>query len=246
MKNLLVVLLIFFSIHKTFSQERRVTFSTAISIHIKKYNKRINQAYRERDHERGKFLFDSLVNNHLKSTYFDNFKVKPLKGKATPIEEFEKPLFLITNSSWYAPGIGEISAYNDLADKFHDLIDFVVIYFDKKDVVKEKARDYNQHVQVVYVDELTNRDSHIINSYKHALGVPMIYLTNAEKRILDIRKQATHHSSETLSNSYSIYYNSFSKAVSLLVADLDSIKQNKDLIDIYQQKEVYDSDEEGN
>ncbi len=249
MRNILIVFILLLGFNFISAQERQIDFSTAIAIHLKKYNKRINKAYREKDHERGTFLFDSLVDNHLKGTYIDNFKIKPLKGRAIEFSEFEKPMFLITMSSWYAPAIGEIPALNDLADKFHDLIDFVVLYFDRKDKVKEKSRDYSHHVQIMYVDESTNRDSHIINSYKHALGVPLTYLTNADKRILDIRKLATHHSSETLSNSYTIYYNAFSKNVSLLVADLDAVKENTQQIDIYQQKEIYDEEdleEEGN
>ena len=76
-------------------------------------------------------------------------------------------------------------------------------------------------MQLVHIDEKTNQDSHIINKLKHALGFPMMYFMDSDKKILDIRKIAAHHSSETLNNSYTIHFNSLSKGVSLLVTDLD-------------------------
>ncbi len=223
MKKLLVLITLFLCVGNSYSQlDRKIPFSVAISAHIVKYNQKIDAAYQDQDIERAEFLFDSLVTNHLNGTYMDNFSVYPLKGEAISLEEdYEKPLFLITFASWCVPGIGEIPALNDLADRFHDQIDFVVLFWDNKEKLKEKAKEYSQNVQLVHIDEKTNQDSYIINKLKHALGFPMMYFMDSDKKILDIRKTAAHHSSETLNNSYSIHFNSLSKGVSLLVTDLD-------------------------
>lgn len=223
MKKLLVLGILFSYVHLAYGQEEvRIPFSTSISAHIVKYNQRIDAAYKDNDLERASFLFDSLVNNHLKGTYMDNFTVNPLKGDPITLEDFEKPMFLVSYASWCVPGIGEIPAFNDLADRFHDQIDFVVLFWDAKENLKDKVKEYSQNVQMVYVDEKTNQDSYIINKLKHALGFPMTYYMDEEKKVLDIRKVVTHHSSETLSNSYNIHFNSLSKGVSLLIADLDA------------------------
>ncbi len=222
MKKLILLGLIFLHATPIFSQEeRRIPFSLAVSAHIIKYNQKVDEAYEDQDLERASFLFDSLVKNHLNGTYLDNFHINPLKGEPISFEEYEKPIFLITTASWCVPGVGEIPALNDLADKFHDQIEFIALFWDAKEDVKDQSKEYSENVQLMYVDELTNHDSHIVNKLKHSLGFPMTYLMDEEKKILDIRKVVTHHSSETLSNSYTIHYNSLSKGVSLLVAHLD-------------------------
>ncbi|WP_062059090.1 TlpA family protein disulfide reductase [Aquimarina longa] len=222
MNKLLILGIFFLHIGNVFAQEeRKVPFSVAISSHIVKYNYKIDAAYQDKDIERAEFLFDSLVTNHLSGTYMDDFNVYPLKGESISLKDYEKPIFLITSASWCVPGIGEIPALNDLVDRFHDQIDFVVLFWDSKENLKEKAKEYNSNIQLVYIDEKTNHDSHIINKLKHALGFPMMYFMDEDKKILDIRKIVTHHSSESLSNSYNIHFNSLSKGVSLLIANID-------------------------
>ncbi len=223
MKKILVLGILFFYVGNIFAQlERKIPFSVAIAAHIKKYNLKSNQAYKDQDLEYAEFLFDSLIDNHLSGTYMDNFTMSPLKGNPITFEEIEKPIFLISYATWCVPGIGEIPALNDLADKFHDQIDFIVLFWDTKEALKEKENEYSHNVQLLYVNEKTNRNSYIINNLKHSLGFPMMYFMDSDKKLLDIRKVATHHSGETLSNSYTIHYNSLSKGVSLLIADLDT------------------------
>ncbi|KAA1244149.1 redoxin domain-containing protein [Aquimarina sp. RZ0] len=222
MKKILILGILFLYFGNTFGQpERKIPFSVGIAAHIKKYNQKSNQAYKDQDLEYAQFLFDSLVDNHLKGTYMDNFSMSPTKGDPIDFSTFEKPIFLITYATWCVPGVGEIPALNDLIDKFHDQIDFVVLFWDTRESLKEKENEYSQNAHLLYVNEKTNQNSYIINNLKHSLGFPMMYFLDADKKLLDIRKIVTHHSSETLSNSYSIHYNSLSKGVSLLITDLD-------------------------
>ncbi len=223
MKKLLILGILFLYFSNSFSQEeRRIPFSTAISAHIVKYNQKMDAVYRENDMERATFLFDSLVSNHLNGTYMDNFTVNTIKEEPISFDDYEKPIFLITYAAWCVPGVGEIPALNDLADRFHDQIDFVVLFWDTKENLKSKSDEYNQNIKLVYVDEKTNQDSHIVNKLKHALGFPMMYFMDEERKMLNIQKVETHHSSETISNSYNIHFNSLSKGVSLIIADLDA------------------------
>lgn len=223
MKKILILGILFLYVGHAFGQlERKIPFSIAIAAHIQKYNQKSNDAYKDQDLEYAQFLFDSLVQNHLVGTYMDDFKMSPLKGEPISFKSIEKPIFLITYATWCVPGIGEIPALNDLSDKFHDQIDFIVLFWDTKERLKEKVDEYSENIQLLYVNELTNQNSYIINNLKHSLGFPMMYFMNNEKKLLDIRKIVTHHSSETLSNSYTIHYNSLSKGVSLLITDLDA------------------------
>jgi len=223
MKKLLILGILFSFYPNLFAQlEVKIPFSTAISAHIVKYNTKMDEAYREKDLERATFLFDSLVTNHLSGTYLDNFTVNTIKEEPITFSEYEKPMFLITYAAWCVPGDGELPALNDIAERFHDQIDFVVLFWDTKENLKAKSKEYNEFIKLVYVDEKTNQDSYIVNKLKHALGFPMMYFANEEKKILSIQKIETHHSSETLSNSYNIHFNSLSKGVSLIITDLEA------------------------
>ena len=76
MKRLLlltVIMLFPFFLH---SQNDTLLFSEAIKIDLKKYKRESALAYRKGDFEKGKFLFDSLVDNRLTGTLFDNFAFK--------------------------------------------------------------------------------------------------------------------------------------------------------------------------
>ncbi|WP_109300208.1 redoxin domain-containing protein [Aquimarina sp. AU474] len=223
MKKLLILgILLSFCSNLHAQEEIRIPFSTAISAHIVKYNQKMDDAYRQSDLERAKHLFDSLVTNHLNGTYMDDFTINTIKEEPITFNEYEKPLFLITYAAWCVPGVGEIPALNDLADRFHDQIDFIVLFWDTKENLKDKSSEYTKNIKLVYVDEKTNQDSYIVNKLKHALGFPMMYFMDEEKKVLNIQKIETHHSSETLSNSYNIHFNSLSKGVSLIIADLDA------------------------
>ena len=61
------------------------------------------------------FLFDSLINNVVNRSYLDNFKVRKISGRKTELNDFEKPIFLMTYASWCTPGSGEVPALNDIA-----------------------------------------------------------------------------------------------------------------------------------
>jgi len=165
MKKILILGILFLYIGNAFGQlERKVPFSIAVAAHIKKYNLKSNEAYKDQDLEYAQFLFDSLVENHLVGTYMDNFKMSPIKGEPISFKEIEKPIFLITYATWCVPGIGEIPALNDLSDKFHDQIDFIVLFWDTKERLKEKEDEYSENIQLLYVNELTNQNSYIIKS----------------------------------------------------------------------------------
>lgn len=253
MKRLLVLgILLTCIIGSCFAQpERKVPFSNAISAHIVKYNRKMDAAYKDQDLEMAKFMFDSLVSNHLNGTYMDNFNVYPIKGDPIALRDYQKPIFLITTASWCVPGVGEIPALNDLVDRFYEQIDFVVLFWDTKDNLIDKSKEYSENTHLVYINEKTNHDSSIVNTLKHSLGFPMMYLMDDENKIMDIRKVVTHHSSETLSNSYNIHFNSLSKGVSMLVSelglDIEKKSEGEDgdekITDSDQEEELYDPDD---
>ncbi|MHA6280768.1 TlpA family protein disulfide reductase [Salinimicrobium sp. CAU 1759] len=200
-----------------YGQQEQISFSQALSLHLPKYKKHADQAYRTRDVERATFLFDSLVNNCLKGSRLDNFKVKDLRKKSVLLDEFEKPVYLTTYASWIAPTAGEIPALNKLAEKYYEQVDFVMLFWDDRETAKELAKKYSNHITILYVDEMQNNSPHVIKMMKHSLGFPTSFLLDKDKKILDIRRKVSHPFGIELEKSFNLNYDAFSNALSLLL-----------------------------
>ncbi|MBT0608142.1 TlpA family protein disulfide reductase [Aequorivita echinoideorum] len=195
---------------------QRTFFSEAIGLNIKKYTAKSQLAYFEQDFERAENLFDSLINNVVNGSYLDNFKVRRISGKKIELYQFEKPLFLMTYASWCTPGVGEIPALNEIAEKYNSEIDFVVLFWDSKENVKKSTREYFSKIHVLYVDELENTHDHIVEIMKHSLGFPTSFFIDENKKIVDVRRGVLHPYNEQYAISFELNYNSFLNGISLL------------------------------
>lgn len=214
-----LLLCIFLSVSFSLSSQElpEQYFSDAISKNIRSYKKKVKSAYRVQDFERADFLFDSLVKHVINGSYFDDFTVKKINGRKLRFSKFNKPVFLMTYASWCTPGSGEIPALNEIAKKYKDEIDFVVLFWDKRKEVKKIAKDYDRNVTILYVDELDNKNCHIIRNLKHSLGFPTSFFLDHNKKIVDVRRGVLHHYNEAYSVSYSLNYESFRNGISLLL-----------------------------
>ncbi len=208
-RKLLLILTLLLVHNSTYCQEEdQVLFSEALSIHFPKYAEKTSDAYFYRDFERAEILYDSLVQHGLKGSFMDNFRFTGLNNKPVDLHDLEKPVYLITYSTWCITTKGELPALNQLAEQYHDRIDFVVLFWDTKKTTKRAAKSYSKHITVVYVDELYNKDAFVVSRLKHTLGFPTTYLLNENKEILDIRKGISHPYSTGLQESMDINYNS--------------------------------------
>lgn len=218
MLRLLLLFNIFFVV-TSYGQEDQVFFSEAISTHLPKYKERADKAYRLQNIERAEFLFDSLVNNCLKGSRLDDFKVRDLKDRPVRLNEFQKPVYMMTNAAWVVSNKGEIPALNKLAAKYHEQVDFVVLFWDSRETVKELAKKYSPNIKVLYVDELQNNSSYVVRSMKHSLGLPTTFLLDKDKNILDIRRKVSHAYGIEFEKSFNLNFDSFSKAISVLLME---------------------------
>lgn len=206
-RKLLTILLILI-VQFTFGQEEeKILFSDALAMHLPKYEKKAKAAYRFRNFDKAKMLFDSLVENHLSGSTMDNFKFSRLKASSVSLYDFEKPVYLITYASWCVTTEGEIPALNELAAKYHDKIDFVVLFWDTPKATKTAAKKYNKHITILYVNELDNNDAFVVSQLKHSLGLPTVFLLNENKKVLDIRRNVSHSLEKSLEESIDMNYN---------------------------------------
>ena len=214
-KLLYITLLISFS---ALSQniEPRNLFSRVIGENIKSYATKSKQAYQKNNIERADFLFDSLIKNVVNGSYMDNFKVRKLSGGRTELNDFKKPIFLMTYATWCTPGAGEIPALNDIAKKYHKEIDFVILFWNSKDKVKKASSEYSRYVSIIYADEKENNHNHLVQTLKHSLGFPTSLFIDKDKIIVDVRRNILNHYNEDYNISFELNYNSFLNGVSLL------------------------------
>ena len=211
--------IIFFCISFSFvqAQDNKTFFSEAISLNIKPYKKKVSKAYRNKDIERAEFLFDSLVDHCLKGSYIDNFSINCLGKNKNCFNDYEKPIFLLTYASWCVPSKGEIPALNELSSKYKDQIDFIVLFWDKKSEVRKVAREYDNSIDIVYVDELENRDAYIVKTMKHSLGFPTTFFIGSDKQIVDISRTVILPYNSPYEKSYTLNYQSVSEGVSKIL-----------------------------
>ncbi len=230
MLRFLLVLNIFFvvsSYGQNYGQKDPVFLTEALSSHLPKYKEHADKAYHQQNIERADFLFDSLVDHCLKGSRLDNFKVKDLKKEPVNLVDFKKPIYLMTYASWVVPTEGEIPALNELAAKFGEQVDFVLLFWDQHETAKKLAEKYHKNIEILYVDELQNNSSYVIKNLKHSLGFPTTFLLDKDKRIIDIRRQVSHPYGIEFQKSFNLNHDSFSEAISLLlINDSSQYSQN--------------------
>ncbi|WP_339648868.1 TlpA disulfide reductase family protein [uncultured Salegentibacter sp.] len=215
MKRLLLLFFIILSLNIQAQTEKsdKLYFSDALVMHLPEYNKEAKAAYRYRRFEEADRLFENFVTTKLQGTYIDNFKFLNLKGKKVALYDYKKPVYLLTYASWCIPGKGEIPALNELADKYRDKIDFVIVFWDKKETAKKLSKQFNSHINVLYVDETRNNHAFVVEYLKHSLGLPTCYLIGGDREIRDIKRSIFHPYNLSKEESFELNYEAINSAI---------------------------------
>ena len=227
MKQFYLILAGIFFTLSLYSQSDSTYFSGAIKINFKKYKKESEHAYRKGDVERGKFLFDSLVDHRLAGTTFDDFTLKQANGKKLKLSSIKKPTVIITYASWCVQGKGEVAALNKLAQKYKGDVKFVVLFWDRKPNMVKIARKFNKHISVCYAHEHYNNDAPIVAALKHTLGLPTSYYLDENLKVVEIKRCGVKECPKavTAEKSLAMNYNSFLEGLSLLLISKDLNKE---------------------
>lgn len=190
MRMRLMLLLLFFLFHlqPAVCQEKAILFRDAIKDNIKKYNKQSDAVYENGDIKKGQALFDSLVQNHLVGSRFDDYSFKSVNSRKVKLSKINRPVFIITYASWCIINKGEISALNKLARKYDNDMQFIVVFWDEKKNMKKIGRQFNDKIKVCYANESYRNDASVVSTLKHTLGFPTSYFLNSDLEVVDITR----------------------------------------------------------
>lgn len=232
-KKLPHIILLFLVIPMFAQQEENKTlFSEALAIHLPKYKSEAEKAYYRRDYKEATRLFDSLVEYGLNGSYMNNFQFKQLNSKEISLYDFKKPTYFITYASWCVSSEGEVPAINELANKYKDEIDFVILFWDDQKTTKKMAKSYNKNITVLYVNELNNSDGHVVSQLKHSLGLPTTFLLDRDKKVLDVRRGVTHALDKSFEESFDLNYNSIYDGIANHLLDGKKYNANQETVAI--------------
>lgn len=188
MRLILLSFFIVFGSAPIFGQEKAVLFSDALKSNIKKYNKASDKVYESGDIEKGQSMFDSLVQNHLVGSRFDDYTFKSVNSKKVKLSKIGKPTFIITYSAWCVINKGEIAALNKLARAYNDSVQFIVVFWDTKQNMKKIGRQFSGKIKVCYANESYKNDATAVATLKHTLGFPTSYFLNSDMEVVDIKR----------------------------------------------------------
>lgn len=187
MRRFLLTLIVSFFFTASYSQDTITYLTDAIKENLNHYKRASNSAYEKRNIEEGKNLFDTLVKTKLIGTKFDDFSLKVYKEKNVKINRISKPIFIITYASWCVIPKGEIPALNILAKEHRDDMQFIVVFWDKKNDLKNIAYKFSDNIKVCYANEYYSKDTHIVATIKHTLGFPTSIFVDENKYVVNIK-----------------------------------------------------------
>jgi thiol-disulfide isomerase/thioredoxin len=190
-KTLLLSFLLSFS--SNYSQDSIAYFSDALRLNINSYNAASNRAFENKDFTEGKRLFDSLVQYKLIGTRFDDFTVKGYNSKDVILNNINKPILLVTYASWCILNKGDAPALNELAKKYPDDLQIVIIFWDKKQNLKKIANQFSNAIKICYANESYANDFRIIATLKHTLGIPTVFFIDENKKVVNINRVKNHY-----------------------------------------------------
>lgn len=190
MKFLLVILLLLSPNLTLEAQDSERLFSDAVRNNFSKFKQQSNKAYKSGDFERGQFLFDSLVQNQLVGSKFNDFTLKRVSNRKLKMSRVKKPIFLVTYAAWCVPGKGEIFALNKLAKEYSKEVEFVVIVWGKKQEVKKFSKKFSSQIEICYAHKNYKNDNEIVENMKETLGFPTCYMLDSNLQVVNIKRGA--------------------------------------------------------
>ena len=195
MRNLIITIAFLFSFLLNGQNPGKVYYKDVADGCVKDLFYSLNDAIHEGDTTTAKELTNKLTNNCIKGKYLSKHTFKTLNKELLSTESISKPMVITIAAPWCPPCWSEIDALNALVDKYDDQMEFIVLFWDKKNKVKEMVPKYDKRIHLVASKKpyLENQENpNYGNDFKHNLGVPNSYIIDKEKKIVNFLMGAVY------------------------------------------------------
>ena len=183
-----LIILSFFSFYLGFTQDNDtiVKFTSAVRVNLSEFKKNQQEALNQKDTEKVTVLFDSLVQNQIVGTYFDFLSVRKINGGRLRFKKLKKPTIIFTHADWLVKNKGEVQAINKLAREYKNKVNFIFIYWIKKEGARKNSKKLNSNIITCFADEDYKYDFRMIKMMRNTLGFPTTYQMNEKRIIIDV------------------------------------------------------------
>ncbi|WP_159439321.1 TlpA family protein disulfide reductase [Tenacibaculum agarivorans] len=128
----------------------------------------------------------------IKNSYLLDYDFKTDQDKLVSTKEIKKPIVLITAATWSAPCFGQVPALNRMVKKYHEQVEFIMIFWDSKDKIKRFQDKLDSRITLIPAgaDDKVEKGNLDISGFVHKLDYPTAYLIDKNKKFLDVKRGA--------------------------------------------------------
>lgn len=230
MKKFYIIISILITLKSFSFNDTIINFSSAINKNFVEYIEKSNKAYLDKNYIEAEELFQTMVQEKLIGTKFDNFSFNRIgKDRIELDENIKTPTLILTYSSWCLIDKGEIPALNKLANDYKGKVKIIVVFWDTKNKVKKIAKKFNSQIDVCYATERSKKDLRTLKLLKNTLGFPTSFYLDADKNIVSIQKRSKSPIYKiSYANSFKNNYEKLNSEISNLTNPI--IHSNHDLV----------------
>ena len=135
---------------------------------------------------------EDLIDKCIKGSYLLNYNFTTIDSKTVSTDKINKPIVLITNAIWSAPCWGDVPALNEMVEKYHGKLEFIMIFWDKEDQVKRMAEKLDKRIKLVPARDIDKVQKGYldISGFVHKLDYPTAYLIDKDKQFINVKRGA--------------------------------------------------------
>jgi thiol-disulfide isomerase/thioredoxin len=150
------------------------------------------QAYWDKQDSENALKYNDSIKALITDSYIGDYQFKTLDGSIYDSSNRTNPLFLHVTASWCAPCTFEIPTLNEIALKYQDQVDFVLLFWDNEEELSSFAQQYNDTLILIpsetKQDDATSID---ISGFRHIMGFPTNYLITTNNQIIQFSQGAS-------------------------------------------------------
>jgi thiol-disulfide isomerase/thioredoxin len=161
-----------------------IILTSSVFAQRKYYNQAVNSCAGKTSEE--------LIDKCIKDSYLLNYDFTTDEGEVISTKNIKKPIVIIAAAGWSAPCHGQIPALNEIVDIYHNDVEFIMIFWDKKEKLGRFKDKVDSRVKLIPsrdIDKVAQGNLDI-SGFVHKLDYPTAYLIDKNKKFIDVKRGA--------------------------------------------------------